>query len=114
VGSLCQVGAMGGLTVPTEELPPIQTDGTFVQLPDLFMNDLTALLNNAAAVNLHWPPSSKQLELTQPVIDTLRELQVAMNGAGVAFVRELGDDEVDRWRLELNAARSHGRGRPIN
>jgi hypothetical protein len=98
--------------VAAEELPPIQTDGTFVQLPDLFMNDLTAMLVFPSVVTPHWPPSSKQLELTQPVIDTLRELQVEMNRAGVAFVRELGDDEVDRWRLELNAARSHGRGRP--
>jgi hypothetical protein len=48
------------------------------------------------------------------VIDTLFELLDAMNEAHspehrVAFVRDLGDKEVEHWRLELSAAHSHGR-----
>jgi hypothetical protein len=33
-----------------------------------------------------------------------------MDAERVAFVRALGEDEIERWRMALNAARSAGRG----
>jgi hypothetical protein len=92
-----------------DDLPPLRVGGKLIQLEDLHFNDFQVLLLSGTTTR-HWPPSDQVLEVTPEVRDTLAELfEELKRHPDLGYVRELGEGEVRQWKMELNAARSHGR-----